>query len=191
MASTSPISDPTATEARTSCAAASESGQGSSFYASAASKNRKNTLNLLDAFARLLAVRPDAKLVIAGGASLLDHGEYQRKFRSRLAAMGEAAGSVRLLGIIADSDMPRLYRLASALAFVSVKEGFGLCVLEAMASGVPVVVSAIEPFTSYLSAKDAIWCDPASVGSIAEAMALALNEKFAAARARPRARRPL
>ena len=129
---------------------------------------------------RLFAIRPDAKLVIAGGASLLDHGEYQRKFRSRLAAMGEAAGSVRLLGIIADSDMPRLYRLASALAFVSVKEGFGLCVLEAMASGVPVVVSAIEPFTSYLSAKNSIWCDPLSVGSIAEAMALALDEKFAA-----------
>lgn len=166
-------------------------GPGLVFLCVGGVENRKNTLNLLDAFARLLAVRPDAKLVIAGGASLLDHGEYQRKFRSRLAAMGEAAGSVRLLGIIADSDMPRLYRLASALAFVSVKEGFGLCVLEAMASGVPVVVSAIEPFTSYLSAKDAIWCDPASVGSIAEAMALALNEKFAAARARPRARRPL
>ena len=155
-------------------------GPGLVFLCVGGVEKRKNTLNLLDAFARLLAVRPDAKLVIAGGASLLDHGEYQRKFRSRLAAMGEAAGSVRLLGIIADSDMPRLYRLASALAFVSVKEGFGLCVLEAMASGVPVVVSAIEPFTSYLSAKDAIWCDPASVGSIAEAMALALNEKFAA-----------
>ena len=155
-------------------------GPGLVFLCVGGVEKRKNTLNLLDAFARLLAVRPDAKLVIAGGASLLDHGEYQRKFRSRLAAMGEAAGSVRLLGIIADSDMPRLYRLASALAFVSVKEGFGLCVLEAMASGVPVVVSAIEPFTSYLSAKDAIWCDPASVGSIAEAMALALDEKFAA-----------
>ncbi len=141
---------------------------------------RKNTLSLLDAFVGLLAVRPDAKLVIAGGASLLDHGSYQTKFHSRLAAMGEAAASVRLLGIVADCDMPRLYRLASALAFVSTKEGFGLCVLEAMASGVPVVVSAIEPFTSYLSAKDAIWCNPASVTSIAEAMALALDEKVAA-----------
>ena len=155
-------------------------GPGPVFLCVGGVEKRKNTLNLLDAFARLLAVRPDAKLVIAGGASLLDHGEYQRKFRSRLAAMGEAAASVRLLGIVADSDMPRLYRLASALAFVSVKEGFGLCVLEAMASGVPVVVSAIEPFTSYLSAEDAIWCDPSSVTSIAEAMALALDEKFAA-----------
>jgi glycosyltransferase-like protein len=155
-------------------------GPGPVFLSVGGVEARKNTLSLLDAFARLLAVRPDAKLVIAGGASLLDHGEYQRRFRSRLAAMGEAAASVRLLGILGDSDMPRLYRLASALAFVSVKEGFGLCVLEAMASGAPVVVSASQPFTSYLSAEDAIWCDPLSVGSIAEAMALALDEKFAA-----------
>ena len=142
-------------------------------------EERKNTLNALDAFARLHAVRPDAKLVIAGGASLLDHGDYQREFRRRLIEMGEAATSLRLLGVVADSDMPRLYRLASALVFASIKEGFGLCVLEAMASGVPAVVSAIEPFTSYLSTADAIWCDPFNVRSIAEAMALALNGEFA------------
>ncbi len=142
-------------------------------------EERKNTLNALDAFARLHAVRPDAKLVIAGGASLLDHGDYQREFRRRLIEMGETATSLRLLGVVADSDMPRLYRLASALVFASIKEGFGLCVLEAMASGVPVVVSAIEPFTSYLSTADAIWCDPFNVRSIAEAMALALNGEFA------------
>ncbi len=110
-------------------------GPGPVFLSVGGVEERKNTAHLLDAFARLLAIRPDAKLVIAGGASLLDHGSYQAKFRSRLAAMGEAGASVRLLGIVADSDMPRLYRLASALVFASVKEGFGLCVLEAMASG--------------------------------------------------------
>ena len=41
--------------------------------------------------------------------------------------------------------MPILYRLADTLVFPSLKEGFGLCVLEAMASGVPVVVSSIRP----------------------------------------------
>jgi glycosyltransferase-like protein len=140
-------------------------------------EQRKNTLRILEAFGQALAVRPDAELVIAGGASLLDHGEYQRDFARRCADMGPAAASVRLLGVIGDRDMPRLYRLASALVFASVNEGFGLCVLEAMASGVPVVVSAIEPFTGYLQAEDAIWCDPSSVKSIADAMSLALRDE--------------
>ena len=48
--------------------------------------------------------------------------------------------------------MPALYRLACALVFASVNEGFGLAVLEAMACGTPVVVSRIAPFTEYLGA---------------------------------------
>ena len=70
--------------------------------------------------------------------------------------------------------MPNLYRLADALVFPSLKEGFGLVVLEAMASGVPVIVSSIAPFTEYLAGDDVIWCDPHHSASIAEAMALAL-----------------
>jgi glycosyltransferase-like protein len=153
-------------------------GPGPLFLCVGGVETRKNTLRVLDAFGQALAVRPDAELVIAGGASLLDHDDYQRDFARLLADMGSAAASVRLLGVIGDRDMPRLYRFASALVFASVNEGFGLCVLEAMASGVPVVVSAIEPFTGYLQQEDAIWCDPSSVKSIADAMLLALRDEF-------------
>ena len=153
-------------------------GPGPLFLCVGGVEQRKNTLRILDAFAQTLAIRPDAELVIAGGASLLDHGDYQRDFARRLADMGPAATSVRLLGVIGDRDMPRLYRLASTLVFASVNEGFGLCVLEAMASGIPVVVSAIEPFTGYLQVEDAIWCDPSSAKSIADAMMLALRDEF-------------
>jgi glycosyltransferase involved in cell wall biosynthesis len=66
--------------------------------------------------------------------------------------------------------MPALYRAATTLVFPSIKEGFGLVVLEAMASGVPVVTSCIEPFTEYLSAGDVLWCDPHDMASIAAAM---------------------
>jgi glycosyltransferase-like protein len=149
------------------------------FLAIGGVEERKNTLRILEAFAQLVAIRPDAELVIAGGASLLDHSGYQQAFAARLEQMGPAAASVRLPGIIEDADMPRLYRLASALVFASVSEGFGLCVLEAMASGVPVITSAIEPFLSYLESDDAIWCDPMSPATIADAMALALSEESA------------
>ena len=56
--------------------------------------------------------------------------------------------------------MPALYRAATLLLFPSVKEGFGLVVLEAMASGVPVVTARTEPFISYLGKDDVLWCDP-------------------------------
>ena len=135
---------------------------------------RKNTLGILDAFRQLRAVTPDAQLVIAGGASLLDHGAYQDEFRSELALLHDHAAAVHLIGPIADEDMPNLYRLAASLVFPSLKEGFGLVVLEALASGVPVVTSSIAPFTEYLGRDDVLWCDPHHSASIAEAMALAL-----------------
>ena len=156
-------------------------GLGPIFLSVGGVEERKNTLRILEAFLQIAAIRPDAELVIAGGASLLDHGAYQQAFAARLREMGPAAASVRRIGVIADADMPRLYRLASALVFASVKEGFGLCVLEAMASGVPVIASSIEPFVSYLAKDDAIWCDPLSETTIADAMALALRGHAASA----------
>ncbi|SMC71087.1 MSMEG_0565 family glycosyltransferase [Rhizobium sp. RU36D] len=135
---------------------------------------RKNTLRILDAFAQVRAVLPNAQLVIAGGVSLLDHGAYQTAFRTRLEQLPTVRNAVHIIGAVADRDLPALFRLADALVFPSVKEGFGLVVLEAMASGTPVVVSSIAPFTGYLSADDAIWCDPLNPASIAEAMMLSL-----------------
>jgi glycosyltransferase-like protein len=137
---------------------------------------RKNSLAILDAFRQLHAVRPTAQLVIAGGATVLDHDAYRREFRDRLAACGLPPGSVVLAGVVADEDMPALYRQADALVFASLREGFGLAVIEAMASGVPVVASRIAPFTEYLSEDDVVWCDPTSTGSIADAMAMVLAE---------------
>ena len=66
------------------------------FLAIGGVEERKNTLRILEAFAQLVAIRPDAELVIAGGASLLDHSDYQQAFAARLARMGPAAASVRL-----------------------------------------------------------------------------------------------
>jgi len=154
-------------------------GAGPIFLAIGGIEERKNTLRILEGFVQIAAIWPDAELVIAGGATLLNHDGYQRAFSYRLAEAGILSKSVRLTGVIPDADMPRLYRLANALVFPSVKEGFGLCVLEGLASGVPVIASRIEPFVSYLEPDDAIWCDPLNVTTIADAMALALNDPFA------------
>jgi len=47
---------------------------------------------------------------------------------------------IKILGYIDEADKPAIYRLAQALAYPSFYEGFGLPILEAMASGCPVVV---------------------------------------------------
>jgi glycosyltransferase-like protein len=139
-------------------------------------EERKNSIRIVEAFRQVLTVHRDAQLVIAGGASLLDHAFYRRQFEALLATDAVLDRAVCCLGPVPDAEMPALYRLADALVFPSVKEGFGLVVLEAMASGTPVVTSRIAPFTEYLHDNDVVWCDPFNAGSIANAMAMVLTE---------------
>jgi glycosyltransferase-like protein len=138
-------------------------------------EKRKNTIGILQAFHIVHAKHPASRLVIAGGASLLDHDDYQAEFAAALAAGGLPDGIVIRTGPLAQALMPALYRAAHALVFPSIKEGFGLVVLEAMASGVPVVTSRIAPFTEYLGDGDVLWCDPEEPASIAAAMISALE----------------
>jgi glycosyltransferase-like protein len=138
-------------------------------------EKRKNTIGILQAFRLVHAKHPASCLVIAGGASLLDHDAYQAEFAAALAASGLPDGVVIRTGPLPQALMPALYRTADALVFPSIKEGFGLVVLEAMASGVPVVTSRIAPFTEYLGDGDVLWCDPEEPASIAAAMTSALE----------------
>jgi glycosyltransferase-like protein len=140
-------------------------------------EQRKNTVRLLQAFALLRAAWPEAQLVIAGGASLLDHAPYAREFAALAQASGLAIGpgeAIVLTGALPDDDIPALYRLADVVAMPSLNEGFGLVTLEALASGVPIVVSRIAPFTEYLGEADAHWADPLHAAAIARALMAAL-----------------
>ena len=145
------------------------------FLAVGGIEERKNAARIIEAFKQVVCVHPQAQLVIAGGASILDHHWYRRAVRDALADAQLRANSVIETGPVPDEDMPSLYRLADALIFPSLCEGFGLVVLEAMASWLPVITSQIAPFTEYLS-DEVVWCDPMSVGSMANSMLLALSE---------------
>ncbi|WP_132255652.1 MSMEG_0565 family glycosyltransferase [Methylobacterium segetis] len=141
-------------------------------------EERKNTAGTIAAFARLRERQPRAQLVVAGGASLLDHAPYRARCGAALAAHGLAVGlgeAVVETGPVPQADMPALYRIADVLAFPSWTEGFGLCVLEAMACGTPSIVSSRPPFTEHLTAKDALFVDPADPDDLAQAMAEALK----------------
>jgi glycosyltransferase-like protein len=147
------------------------------FLAIGGIEERKNTLRMLEAFIRFRTPHPDAQFVIAGGASLLDHDAYAREFRALLASSGLRSGpgeALVITGSVPDAEMPALLRAANALLMASLREGFGMVVLEALASGTPAVVSRLAPFTEYLDADEqqdhGCWADPLSVASIAQAM---------------------
>jgi glycosyltransferase-like protein len=146
------------------------------FLAIGGVEERKNSIRILQAFRTVHARHPSSCLVIAGGASLLDHDSYQARFAATLAGIGLPAGAVQRTGPLPQELMPALYRSADCLVFPSTTEGFGLVVLEAMASGVPVVTSRMAPFTEYLGDDDVLWCDPLDPKSIATAMAASLED---------------
>jgi glycosyltransferase-like protein len=144
---------------------------------------RKNSIRLLEAFLRIRRTHPDAQLVIAGGVSLLDHSVYRAQFDGLVRDSGLSVGPgapIVLTGAVPDEDMPALYRCADLLVFPSIKEGFGLVVLEAMACGTPVVTSRIAPFTEYLQDGDVSWAQPLDVDSIASAIRMALQPHVSA-----------
>jgi glycosyltransferase-like protein len=146
-------------------------------------EQRKNTLRILQAFQRLRGRWPRAQLGIVGGASLLDHSRYRAGFDAALRASGLRVGAgedVVITGPVDDADMPPIMRLADAVAFPSLSEGFGLVAIEALACGTPTVVSRIAPFTEYLADGDVEWADPLDVESIAAALMAAVERgKFA------------
>ena len=96
------------------------------FLALGGVEERKNTIRLLQAFQALRLQHPSARLVIAGGASLLDHDAYQARFAGALAHCGATAGAVIRTGPLRQKLMPALYRAATCFVSPSVKEGFGL-----------------------------------------------------------------
>jgi glycosyltransferase involved in cell wall biosynthesis len=80
------------------------------------------------------------------------------------------------LGFFSDDELPALYRGAEVFVYPSRFEGFGIPVVEAMASGVPCVVSS-HPSLDEASGDAAVRADPDSPESFAEGIRRALDER--------------
>ena len=84
--------------------------------------------------------------------------------------------NVRWLGGVGDGELARLYRGAACVAYVSLYEGFGLPVLEAMASGAPVVAPAGPPYDEFADGV-AVPVDPRDAESIAAGLQAAVRRR--------------
>lgn len=97
---------------------------------------RKNIERLIDAYARLpSALRMEFPLVLVGG-----QGWNSAAIHSKIAQYTQA-GWLRYLTFVPDHDLAEIYAGAKLFGCISHYEGFGLPVLEAMSSGVPVLCS--------------------------------------------------
>ena len=123
----------------------------------------KNLERLVRAFGKLHWERPDFKLILAGM-----HG-FQTAGIERVISECGLDGKVILTGWLPREELLDLYRHAWAFAYPSLFEGFGMPVLEALAAGIPCVVSNLEPMKSN-AGNAALLVDPSSEDAIAEAL---------------------
>jgi glycosyltransferase involved in cell wall biosynthesis len=116
---------------------------------------RKNLARLLEAWVRVKDVLPDAWLLIAGtGGSA---------FRPVPLS---ATQRVKFLGAVPDAELPGLYARAAVFILPSLDEGFGLPVLEAMASGTMVLASSAGALPEVVG-DSGLSFDPLDVAEIA------------------------
>jgi len=125
-----------------------------------AMQHRKNIARLVDAFER---VDPGWQLVLAGSA-----GYGAAEIAAKIAG-ARSRGRIRMLGYVPPAELANWYARAMIFAFPSLDEGFGMPVLEAMASGTPVISSNRSAIPEV--AGDAAWLvDPEDTEELAGAL---------------------
>ena len=125
---------------------------------------RKNILNLVKAFEKFSQKRPETALVIVGkpgGAEGPIHEFIREKKLQK---------NIRILGYVSDENLVNLYNGALGYAMMSLYEGFGYPVLEAMSCGLSGIISDRSSLPE-VAGKTAIWVNPEDVAEIADALA--------------------
>lgn len=140
-------------------------------------KFKKNIHNIVDAFIKFKnKYKTSHKLYLVG----VYGGLYYKNIKKLIEARG-LIDQVLFLGFVSNEDVYNLYKNTDALIFCTLKEGFGMPVIEAMATGVPVITSRRPPLDE-VSGGAALLVDPENTDEIAEAMFKISDDKELRAR---------
>ncbi|MBK9255475.1 MAG: glycosyltransferase family 4 protein [Saprospiraceae bacterium] len=130
---------------------------------------RKNIIRLIEAFKVFKKQhKSDYKLVLAGRmAWKSEEIEYFIK----------DTPDVLHIGMIDDNDKKKVLGAADLMVYVSLFEGFGIPLIEAMAAGVPVVSSSVSSMPE-VAGDAAILCNPFDIADIAEAISKGISDNL-------------
>lgn len=134
-------------------------------------KPHKNLDNVVKAYARALKLHDFPHLLVCVGDR--DGTEFKVRQRAEQAGIGDR---VQLLGHVAQEALPAVYQGASLFLYPTLYEGFGLPVVEAMASCVPVITSNNSALKE-IAAGYAHLVNPLDVESIAQAIVQCVTDK--------------
>jgi glycosyltransferase involved in cell wall biosynthesis len=132
---------------------------------------RKNLISLIQAYRNLSpALSGHYPLVIAG------MGGWRHEQIDQEMALLERQGLLRVLGHVEEHALPSIYASARLFVYPSIYEGFGLPPLEAMASGVPVIVSNRASLPEVVG-QAGILVDPQDIDAMAAAIRSVLEDQ--------------
>jgi glycosyltransferase involved in cell wall biosynthesis len=125
---------------------------------------RKNTARLIRAFTRLREKTAIPVHLLIVGRLAWQTAEIQETFRD-----SSHKSSIHFLDYVTDHDLTDLLASSLALVYISLFEGFGLPIVEAMRAGIPVIASN-QSSMAEIAGEDALLVDPHSVPDIVKGM---------------------
>lgn len=129
---------------------------------------RKNIIRLIDGFLRFKSLtNNEYKLVIAGRLAWKSD-DIKQKLTS--------SPDIIYLGMVSEQKKNKLISKAVALAYISVFEGFGIPIIEAMRLSVPVITSSVTSMPE-VAGDAALLVDPFDINSIASALTTLSNDQ--------------
>jgi glycosyltransferase involved in cell wall biosynthesis len=129
---------------------------------------RKNQLNLVEAFSKLS--KGSEQLVLIGNGDA-----YRKRLEVKIKQL-DLENKVVILDRVKAADLPALYRGAKVMVYPSFFEGFGLPIVEALASGVPVVTSKGHCFPE-AGGPSSMYVDPFDVDDIARGLEAVVHDE--------------
>lgn len=137
---------------------------------------RKNLIRLIEAFSKVVREKEELQLVLVGKTT--GEGKQGWMYEDILQTPKNLGieERVKFLGFVPTEDLALL--LKGSLAFIqpSLWEGFGIPVVEAMALGVPVIVSSVSSLPE-VAGKAGLLVDPYSVDQIEQAIRTIVTDK--------------